>query len=73
METTHDCGPLPCERRYRLPGWTLLHRLLDHSAPHVPLATQPAYPPQKWEPLRFRRSSHSNLPADLGLFQILCT
>jgi len=46
METTHDCGPLPCERRYRLPEWTLLHRLLDHSAPHVPLAIQPAYPPK---------------------------
>ncbi len=73
METTHDCGPLPCERRYRLPGWTLLHRLLDPLCPACAIGNSACLPTQKWEPLRFRRSSHSNLPADLGLFQILCT
>jgi len=33
FQTTRDCGPSPCERCYRLPGWTSLHRLLQPLCP----------------------------------------
>jgi len=69
LRSTRDYGPSPCERRYRLLGWTLLHRLLRPLCPSPRLVTQPTYPLQEVA-VRFRRSSHSNLPADLGPLQI---
>jgi len=70
-EVTRDYGPSPCERCYRLPGWTLLHRLLRPLCPSPRLVTQPTHPSFPREvAVRFRRSSHSNLPADLGLLPI---
>jgi hypothetical protein len=52
----------------------LLHRLLRPLCPSPRLVTQPTYPSFPREvAVRFRRSSHSNLPADLGLLPILYT
>jgi hypothetical protein len=45
----------------------------DHSAPNCDIVTQPTYPRLGGSHIWFRRSSHSNLPADLGLLQILYT
>jgi hypothetical protein len=44
----------------------------NHSVSKAQLVTQPTYPLRE-AALRFRRSSHSNLPADLGLLPILLT
>ena len=51
-------------------GWALLHRLLRPLCPAPRLVTQPTYPLREVA-VRFRRSSHNNLPVDLGPLQIL--